>query len=205
MTLDGSIADEGVTVSGLKGFKYRPPADQAQEFFESGRHAWNLGYFVSTPRFILGEFKKHTPGIYEKVKKITRKWGQDEYRDTLEEIYPTMEKISFDNAVLENLDFGKTQALVADLGWSDIGTLYAYKEHYAGTEKNFLKGDVIDKGSKDILVCNATKDQFIATAGLEGVVVVATDDAIMVCGRDEVRRIKEIVNDLEEQGREKLI
>jgi len=123
----------------------------------------------------------------------------------LENIYPKLKKISFDNAVLENLEFGKARALVADLGWSDIGALYAYKEHYVGTEENFLEGDVIDKGSKDILVYNATDDQLIATAGLEGMVVVATDDAIMVCGRDDVRRIKEIVNELEEDGREDLI
>ncbi len=205
MALDRKLRKEGVTVAGLESFKYRPPKEQAKKFFDSGRHAWNLGYFVSTPRFILGEFKKQAPGIYEKAMEITRHWGERGYRQILEEVYPTMERISFDNAVLEKLDFTKARALVADLGWSDIGTLYAFKEQQVGTEKNLLKGDVIDKGSKDVLVYNATEDQFVATAGLEGVVVVATDDAIMVCGRDEVRRIKEIVNDLEEQGRKDLI
>ncbi len=204
MALDQPIADEGATVVGLKGFKYRPPADQAQEFFKSDKHAWNLGYFVSTPRFILGEFKKHTPGIYEKVTKITRKWRQDDYKYALEEIYPTMEKISFDNAVLENLDFDKTRALVADLGWSDIGTLYAYKEQQVGTERNLLKGDAIDYGSRDILVYNDA-DQLVTTAGLEGIVVAVTDDAILVCGKDQIRKIKEIVNELENQGREEVV
>ncbi len=205
MALDREVSGEGITVAGVTGWKYRPPKEKAEKFFEGGKHAWNLGYFVSTPRFILREFKNHYPCIYEGVKEIASTWGQDNYREVLESVYPELEKISFDNAVVENLDFEEGRALVADLGWSDIGTLYAFKEQQVGTEKNLLKGDVIDKGSKDILVYNATDDQFIATAGLEGMVVVATDDVIMVCGRDEVRRIKEIVNELEEKGREDLI
>ncbi len=204
MALDQQLKDEDVTVAGLNGFKYRPSKERAREFFESGRHAWNLGYFVSTPRFVLGEFKRHTPGIYEKAIEIADAWGSASYRETLESLYPEMQRISFDNAVLENLDFSKAQALVADLGWADIGTLYAYKEQQVGTEKNLLKGDALDKGSRDILVYNES-DKLVATAGLEGIVVVATDDAILVCGRDEVRRIKEIVSELEKQGRKDLI
>lgn len=199
LDLDGPVFGEGVVERGLKSFKYRPTREQAESFVAAGNYAWNLGYFVSTPRFILEAFHQYHPKIYEAVVKIAEHWGRPDYLRILDEIYPKLEKISFDDAILERLDFKQARGLVADLGWADVGNPYAYKEILAGAG-NLLVGDVLDLDSEDCLVYSDS-EQFIATIGLKGVAVIVMRDAVLVCSKDKTPKIKEIVDELERKGR----
>ena len=202
--LDGKPNErEEVSRLGLLSFKYRPEKKEAEKFFKSGQYTWNLGYWVSTPRYILSAFKEHEPDIYHAVTDIVRIWGKSNYREVLEELYPKLEKISFDDAVIEKLDFSDATVLVADLGWADIGNPYAFKESVCG-DKNLFMGEVIDSGSEDSFVYN-NSGQLVTTIGLEGMVVIATKDAFLVCGKDKAKEIKRIVESLGEKGRTDLI
>ncbi len=192
-----------ISKSGLLSFKYRPSKHQADKFFKSGKYVWNLGYFVSTPRYILEVFEEHERAVYQSAKKIAQSWGRSDYKKVLERIYPTMKKISFDDAVLEKLNFKEAAVLVADLGWADIGNPYAFKESVVGNNNLFV-GPVLDRDSRDTLVYNDS-DILVATVGLEGMVVVATKDVLLVCGKDDAKEIKKTVEELEEKGRTELI
>ncbi|MFW6143611.1 MAG: mannose-1-phosphate guanylyltransferase [Patescibacteria group bacterium] len=192
-----------ISIHDLASFQYRPDKETAENYFESGKYAWNLGYFVSTPRFILDAFKKHCPGIYKGVKKIAGTWGEESFGQILGEVYPSLQKISFDDAVLEKLDYDKAKVLVADLGWADVGNPYAYKETLVGKENLFV-GDTVDIDSSDTVVYNDT-DKLVATAGLEGLVVIVTEDAILVCGKDDAKKVKKLVQRLEDEGRTSLL
>jgi len=201
--LEEPLEREGVSESGVRSFVYRPPREAAERYLKTGRYAWNLGYFVSTPTFILESFKRFRPGIYERVCQIAAFWNKSDYLKVLNEVYPEMEKISFDDAILGKINFNKACCLVADLGWADVGNPYAYKEVLVGRENLFL-GDVLDRGSKDTLVYNDSRF-LVATAGLSGVIVVVTDDAILVCGKDQSREVKKLVESLEAIGRSDLV
>ena len=88
----------------FKGFQYRPPLDKAKEFSTDGKHAWNLGYFVTTPRFLWKLFEEFSPELFKKLEKIQNAYGTNDYEKVLNEVYPTLEKISFDDAILSKMD-----------------------------------------------------------------------------------------------------
>lgn len=177
-------------------FQYRPDADTAKRYFESGHHAWNLGYFVTTPKFLWKQYKEFVPNLYEGLSKIAAAYGTPSYEKILGEIYPTLEKISFDNAILEKLS--KKDALVVsdNLEWSDIGAWEALKEALEDTEdKNVTQGKVLLTDTNDTLVYNYGK-QLVVGIDLSELLVVNTDDVLMVCRKTSVPKIKKLVESL---------
>ncbi len=177
-------------------FQYRPDADTAKRYFESGHHAWNLGYFVTTPKFLWKQYKQFVPNLYDGLSKIAAAYGTPSYEKILGEIYPTLEKISFDNAILEKLS--KKDALVVsdNLEWSDIGAWEALKEALEDTEdKNVTQGKVLLTDTNDTLVYNYGK-QLVVGIDLSELLVVNTDDVLMVCRKTSVPKIKKLVESL---------
>lgn len=191
------LEENGIPFFSFQNFKYRPEQDVAEEYFNSGHHAWNLGYFVTTPGFLLEQFKRLTPGLYEKLEKIAAVWGTADFDKTLEEIYPTLEMINFDNAILEKLD--PKDALVAseNIEWSDIGAWEALKEALEqGADDNVTKGDVALEDSKDSLIYNFGK-QLVVGIDLNDFIVVNTKDVVLVAPKTSVGKIKKFVEKLD--------
>jgi len=178
------------------GFQYSPPLETAKEFASDGHHAWNLGYFVTTPRFLWKLFEQSAPVLHEKLSKIQNAFGTAEYEQVLSEVYPTLEKINFDNAILEKMDHSYGSVIAADIGWSDIGAWEAMKEALSETvEANVTTGKIILEDSRDSIVHNDT-EQLIVGIDLDGLVVVSTDDVLLVCPKDSVPKIKKFVASL---------
>ncbi|HSX09818.1 MAG TPA: sugar phosphate nucleotidyltransferase [Candidatus Saccharimonadales bacterium] len=188
---------EDFPVHSFTGFQYRPPLEKAQEFLADGRHAWNLGYFVTTPRFLWKLFEEFSPELFIKLKRIQDAFGTDEYDKVLDEVYPTLEKISFDNAILEKMDPRSGCVISADIGWSDIGAWEALKEALSDTvDANVTKGKILLEDCHDSILHNETK-QLIVGIDLEGLVVVSMDDVILICPKDSVPKIKKFVQNLD--------
>jgi mannose-1-phosphate guanylyltransferase len=180
----------------FSGFKYRPDMDVAKQFFESGHHAWNLGYFVTTPQFLWNQFEKFAPELFEKLKQIYDAIDTPEYEEVSRRVYPTIDKISFDNAILEKMDHQDAYVISCDIGWSDIGAWEALKEALAETiDENVTKGKVILKDSRDSLAFNYT-NQLVVGIDMDEMLVVSTEDVIMVCPKDSVPKIKQLVEEL---------
>ena len=187
---------EGVPVYDFTGFKYRPQLSLAEKFLKDNHHAWNLGYFVTTPKFLWKLFQEFSPELYEKLEKINSSYGTKEYPKILSEVYPTIEKISFDNAILEKLDPKDASVLSVDIGWSDIGAWEALKEALSEKEEeNVTKGKVMLEDSSDTLVFNFT-NQLAVGIDLDKMLVVNTDDVLLVCPKDSVPKIKKLVESL---------
>lgn len=184
----------GFKFYGFSAFKYGPDAQTAQQFFKSGRHAWNLGYFVTTPKFLWQKFQQFAPQIYEKLTEIQKAWKTKDWEKTLKEVYPTIEKISFDNAILERLSADEALVLSEDLKWSDIGAWEALKEALQKSDNdNVTHGKVFLKDTKDSLVYNYNGKQLLVTIDLESALVVNTEDVVIVCNKKSVPKIKEVV------------
>lgn len=185
-------------------FKYRPDEEIANQFLTDGKHAWNLGYFVTTPKFLWNQFEKNSPEIFSKLSKISDSVGQPDYEQVLSEIYPTMEKISFDNAILEKIDPKNGLVLSVDIGWSDIGAWEALKEALAETEEdNVTRGNVDLLDTKDSLVFNSN-GQLVVGIDLKGMLVINTGDVLLVCPKTAVPKIKKYVEGLAGGVNEKL-
>lgn len=193
-----------VPVYEFKDFKYRPESKVAQGFLEDGKHSWNLGYFVTTPKFLWSQYEKNTPDLFVKLKKISDVVGTPDYEKVLEEIYPTIEKISFDNAVLEKIDPTDGLVLSVDIGWSDIGAWEALKEALAPSiEENVTKGNVELIDSRDSLAFNYN-GQLVVGIDLDDMLVINTQDVLLVCPKTSVPKIKKYVESLSGSANEKL-
>lgn len=195
------FGDEVDSIRGTKVFEfkkliYRPSLAEAERFLNSDKYAWNPGYFVTTPHFVLQSYKKHAPKIWEGVKKIQQSYGTSKFESTMQKEYPKLEKISFDNAVLEKLDTKNVLVIAADLGWSDVGAWEALKEALQiHSSENVNRGKVLITDSADNLVFNYT-DQLAVGIDLNGMIIINTDDVLLVCTKNSVPKIKKLVESL---------
>lgn len=203
----GDVVEErnDIPVYSFVGFKYRPHLSTAEKFLSDGKHAWNLGYFVTTPRFLWELFERFSPSLFEHLKTISDAQGTAEYEHVLHEIYPTIEKVSFDNAILEKMDPNDGKVISVDMGWSDIGAWEALKEALSETEEeNVTKGKVMIEDSKDCLVFNYT-NQLTVGIDLEDMLVINTGDVVLVCPKKSVPKIKKLVEGLTGTPHEHLV
>jgi mannose-1-phosphate guanylyltransferase len=186
----------GVPFHAFVDFQYRPDATTAQRYFESGHHAWNLGYFVTTPRFLWKQYERFAPNVHSGLSRVADAWHTDKYEETLDAIYPTLEKISFDNAILEKLDPGDALVVSENIEWSDIGAWEALKEALEEADnKNVTQGKVLLTDTDDSLVYNYT-DQTVVTIDVDELLVVNTSDVVLVCKKSSVPKIKKLVESL---------
>lgn len=180
----------------FKKLIYRPSLEDAEKFLESQNYAWNPGYFVTTPSFILSQYEKFAPDIWKGIMKIQEAVGKSNFEDVFEKTYPTFEKISFDNAILEKIDPKNVYVIAADLGWSDVGAWEALKEALeVSKSENVTKGKVLIEDSLDNLVFNYT-DQLVVGIDLEKMLVINTDDVLLICSKNSVPKIKKLVENL---------
>jgi len=180
----------------FKSFLYRPHLSVAERWVKDGKHCWNLGYFVTTPKFLWKLFEEFSPDLFHDLQKIQEAYGTSSYNSTLRKIYPAIEKISFDNAVLEKMNPSFGKVISVDLGWSDIGAWEALKEALADKETaNVTKGEVAVEDCIDTLAYNFT-NQLVVGIDLENMIVVSTKDVVLVCPKASVPKIKKFVEKL---------
>lgn len=189
---------ELVSFYSFEGFKYRPSEEVAKEYFSSGSYAWNLGYFVTTPHFVWKSFERFTPQLFTEVKKIVDTYETKEYSAMLKKVYPTLEKINFDNAVLEKLDKDTASVIVEDIGWSDIGAWEAVKEAMEQYPyENIIRGRVYLEHVRDTLIYNYEDKKLIVGIDLDEHIIVNTKDVLLIAKKASVGKIKTMVENFE--------
>ncbi|MBP6993916.1 mannose-1-phosphate guanylyltransferase [Candidatus Woesebacteria bacterium] len=178
----------------LASFKYRPEKKLVEDYAVDGSHAWNLGYFVTKPRFLWEQFRLHSPELYEGLKKIQDSYGTLEYGSILSEVYSTLPKVSFDHAVLEKIPVSQSIVMVADIGWSDVGAWEALKEALQKSkEDNVTKGKVVLEGSVDSLVFDYQGKKLVVGIDLQDMLVVNTEDVLLVAPKTSASKVKKLV------------
>ncbi|RJR30290.1 hypothetical protein C4564_00885 [Candidatus Microgenomates bacterium] len=191
-----AITQNGFEFCEFVDFQYRPDKKTAKRYLESGKHAWNLGYFVTTPRFLWEQYRRFAPNLFQGLVKIQSAWGTADYEKVLDQEYPKLESIAFDNAILEKLDPSQALVISENIGWSDVGAWEALKEALQESdENNVTHGKVLTNDTKDSLIYNYT-DQMLVTIDLEDFLVVNTSDVVLVTKKDSVPKIKKLVESL---------
>jgi mannose-1-phosphate guanylyltransferase len=180
-------------------WKYRPDYEKCVEMFETGKWKWNPGYFIVDLEFILELYEKYAPTIYEGLVKIEKAIGTVDEADVLSKIYPTLESIHFDEAILEKVPANQAVVVETDMGWSDPGTLYALKEATIGkSTENMIVGLAKAHKTTDSLIINEDADKLVTVVGLNGAVVINTSDAMIVTTKENVREVTGLLNELKE-------
>mgnify|MGYP005853448271 FL=1 len=188
------------------GFKYKPDEETAKKFFISHNYAWNLGYFVTTPAFLYNLYKQLTPNIYQNTEKILSYYGKKDFFSYLKKHYGKVESINFDNAILENLDKKYAMVIVEDLGWSDIGAWESLKEALEGHPyENVIRGKVFLEHVRDSLIYNYEDKKLIVGIDLDEMIVVNTNDVLLITKKTSVPKIKKLVENFEGTENENLI
>ncbi len=192
-----SVAEkDGLAFHAFIDFQYRPDVATAKRYFASGRHAWNLGYFVTSPRFLWKLYQEHAPNVYQGLSRICDAWQTGAFDEVLGQIYPTLEKISFDNAILEKLNPADALVVSENIEWSDIGAWEALKEALQeADDKNVTQGKVLLRETTDSLVYNYT-NQLVVTIDVAEMLVVNTDDVVLICKKSSVPKVKKLVESL---------
>lgn len=192
----GSVVHEanGEPIYEVSAFTEKPDAKTAQSYFESGEFLWNSNMFVWRADTVLRLFEKFEPEIFDGLMKIKNALGTPDVDKVLKEVYPTLKEIAVDNAILERAN--KVAVLEADIEWSDIGSWGAMSDVLpTDAANNLLNGNVIQIDTKDTTVYGQTK-KLIALVGVENLAVIETEDAILICPRDQTQRVRDVVGKL---------
>lgn len=185
---------EGINFFKFIGWKYRPDEKLAKKFFQSSNYAWNLGYFVSTPKFINNSFKKYAPSIFKKTQIILDHYEKKDYDEILQRQYDLIESTSFDNAILEKLEKSDAEVIVEDIGWSDVGSWEALKEALQSLPlENITRGKVQLEDVKDSLVYNYDNGKLIVGVDLEENIIINTADVILIAKKSSMSKVKKLV------------
>jgi mannose-1-phosphate guanylyltransferase len=191
----GSEIGEGVF--SFEGWKYRPELIDCKDMFDSGVWHWNPGYFVTDIDYLLSLYQKHQPELYGMLSAMVLTPGE------VDRQYATVPALSFDTAIIEKIDQSEAVVLPVDMNWSDPGTLYALKEAlHTAPEHNVSIGNTHQVDSTDSFIFNDEPGKLVSVIGLEGMIVVNTKDALLVCHKDRVPDIKKLLAELEASGNE---
>ena len=199
----GAASQKRIAAYEVSDFVEKPNLSAAKSYLKQGCYLWNSGMFVWKTSVILKYFEELLPDVYECLKKIEEAIGTDKEQETIDKIYPTIPKISIDYGIMERAD--NVIMLEGDFGWNDVGSWDTLDAIYDTDENNnVVQGEQIHIGSKNCIAYGG-KDKLIATIGLDNVVIVETEDAILVCDKSRTQDVKKVVELLEEQGREKFL
>lgn len=180
----------------FEGFTEKPSLEKAKKFLESYKYLWNTGYYVWRVDTILNYYKKHQPKTYKHLMEIKKFIGTKKESQALKTYYPKCEKISIDYGIMEKVDPRVVRIIPAELGWSDVGTWESIMEELPRNRKgNLIKATHLGIDSSNSLIYGNPK-KLIATIGVNNLVIVETQDALLICRKDRSQDVKKLVEKL---------
>lgn len=183
----------------VERFVEKPDLETAKKYLETQQYLWNSGMFIWKVSTILDNTKKFLPGIYEQLLKIQDAIGTAEQDEVLDTEFEKMESISVDYGILEKAS--DIYSISGAFGWDDVGSWLAVSRIRSNDEDgNVISGNVIAVDVKDCIVEGA--DKLIALVGLNDVIVVDTEDATLICNKENAGNIKKVLETLKETNQE---
>jgi mannose-1-phosphate guanylyltransferase len=188
------------TVYEVKQFLEKPDLATAEKFVASGEYYWNSGMFIWQLSTLYDSFSDYMPEFYSQLGQMEQAIAAGQAIDA---IWQDIQSESIDEGIMERAK--KVAVIPVDFGWNDVGSWAAIHEINQPDEDGnvVLEAEHFGLDSVNILIDGSNR--LIATIGLDNVVIVDTDDALLVCAKDKVQDIKQIVNWLKETGRTELL
>jgi mannose-1-phosphate guanylyltransferase len=206
----GAVPDsDGLRV---RRFTEKPDAERAQEFLAAGNYYWNSGMFLWSARTLAHALREHLPNTALVLEKIAATFGTPRFESTFRKLYAKCDNISVDYALLEprsakGEDASNIYCLPADFGWNDLGSWTALHEHRTAKEKPPNANVLVDGGSFTLDAMGNfvhAPGKFVAAVGVRDLVIVETDDALLITTRDRAQDVGKVVKYLDEKKLSKL-
>lgn len=197
----GSNADMPGVYS-VERFVEKPNLELAKEYVNAGTFLWNSGMFVWKASSIIYNIRQYLPDVAEGAEKIGSAYGTDSFDSVLAEVFPGLTAESIDFGVMEKAKDIFT--IPGNFGWDDVGSWLAVERINRTNEYgNVVKGDVVSINTRNSTIIGGKR--LIATVGLDNLVVVDTDDAVLICSKDNAQDIKKVIENLKICNRNELI
>jgi len=195
---EGKVA--GHEVFRVDSFTEKPTLAVARRYVTSGRYLWNGGMFIWKAATLIENLERFQPEMVTQVKQIADAGGIRSR--AFQRLYPRFQKISIDFAVMEKIS--NIYAVPADIGWNDVGSwAVVYELSRQDSEKNVRPRASLSLDSHGNMVVSAKN--FVVTVGVRDLIVVETDDALLVCARERSQDVGKAVQKLERLGRDDLL
>src|SRR6202522_462700 len=199
----------------VRRFTEKPNQNRAEEFVSAGNYFWNSGMFLWSARTLANAVREHMPETAPLLEGIAAAYGTPQFEEVFHTHYPKCENISVDYAILEPRSakgehLSHLYCLPAEFSWNDLGSWSSLHEYQIDTR---LRGDgegnvaeteghlAIEAGNNYI----SSPKKFVALVGVENLVIVDTEDALLIAHRDHSQDVGKIVKELGLSGRTDLI
>jgi len=185
----GSVVDQ---------FREKPDEATAKEFFEAGAssYLWNSGMFVWQASTLMNCVRKYAPDNHAMLVEAIDSWGHANQGEVVSRVYPQLEKVSVDYAIMEPAsedDEVQVVAVPMPLRWLDVGSWPSFAETRDIDEQgNASYGKVLLKDCNNILVASEDANHLIATMGCDDLIVIHAGKATLVCSKDRAQDIKKL-------------
>ena len=192
-----AAVSDGHQIHVLERFVEKPDASTAERYLASGAYLWNSGMFAWRAQTLLDEIARQLPLLAHGLGAIQAAAGTRRASATIEEVYPTLPKISVDFGIMEHAH--RSWTLPVRFAWSDVGSWAALAEVLpAGTLGNVTRGRTALLNAANNIVIS--QGPVIAAAGVDDLIIVATSDAVLVIPRSKHQQVKELVHQLGTAG-----
>jgi mannose-1-phosphate guanylyltransferase len=178
----------------VKAFAEKPNLETAQRFLASGDFLWNSGMFVWRVSAIMEQLDEHLPQLSDGLHEIEAALGTPREHETIGRVYQQIKSISIDYGVMEKAK--NVVVLPANFEWNDIGSWEeVYKLSAKDKEQNaLLHGNHVMYESTGCLV--DVKDKVVAAVGVQNLLIVESEGALLICARERAQEVKELVDHL---------
>lgn len=195
----------------VRRFVEKPKKDVAEQYLAAGNYYWNSGIFVWGAHTLADALREHLPHTAPILEQIAAKYGTSDFDVTFAELYPKCENISIDYAVLEprsQKGEGKSGifCVPATFGWNDLGSWTALYEHRCADRAE--RQNIISSANSFALDAAGNfvhSEKFVALVGVNDLVIVETEDALLITTRDKCQDVGKIVKYLDEKQLDKLV
>jgi mannose-1-phosphate guanylyltransferase len=209
----GEAAGDGVLH--VRRFTEKPNRERAEEFVAAGNYHWNSGIFVWSARTLANAVREHLPEMAPLLEEIAAAYGTKGFDRVFGELYPQCENISVDYAILEPRSAkGESRSnlycLPAEFGWNDLGSWAALYEHHRERESKTDDHSNVSESAGSVAIEAQgnyvySPKKLVALVGVHDLVVVETDDAILITTRQHSQDVGKVVKELGAVGRKDLI
>ncbi len=203
----GERLDVAGTTSALAVTRFveKPDLETAKEYVESGRYVWNAGMFISRADVLLEEMAKTKPELVAGLRRLAEAWDTPERGAVVDQVWPGLEKIAIDYSVAEPAAAeGRLAVIEGDFSWDDVGDFASI----AKMQSNGRGGDLAILGEHARVLADSSsgvvvtdRDRLITLIGVENIIVVDTEDALLVTTSEHAQRVKSVVDALKLSGR----
>lgn len=203
---DSAEEFQGKKIFKVLEFKEKPDAATAEKLITEGNYYWNAAFYTWTAGFFLETCRKYSPAVYEGAIKIQEAWGTKNEQEVIKAVYDQAEDLSIDYAVSEKSD--NLYLIPSSFNWTDFGGWQEVwdvspKDENGNAVLNLKRDNFINVLGKNNLVWS--KDRLISLVGVTDLIIVDTDDALLICHKDNVQDVKKVVEYLKEKGKKEYL